>query len=128
MIILACDRLQDSALVELLNDLPDPRFQRELFASILYQNAVPQRVVQVPYDTFEIVRLVLGCFRFRLWFEILSDEIHNPEKQGNLVRVVVRNQFNIERHVQVDNPHNFRVRNPHAMKTWIKFNQLLKWD
>jgi len=82
-VVLTRDRMQDTSLVQFANDRNNTFTEPNFVWSIFNQDAIPQRVVQIPYDTFDWVATNLGRNG-----EYFSHKIHQTEIEHSLIRVV----------------------------------------
>ena len=74
VVVFARDRLKDAALIECFNNALDLRLERKLVRSILNQDAIPERIVEIPDDTLGPRGLLLTDRNF-------FDKVHQSKEQ-----------------------------------------------
>ncbi len=124
-IVLAGNRVQDSAPVKLLDDRGDAALQPQPLGAVLDQYAVPQCVIQIPYHAFDFFSglLRLAC---RLAFRQLRHKVHQAKVQRRLPRLIVRDKIDAKGLLDIDQRGNGLHRNPDAVKSRGQSDQLLE--
>jgi hypothetical protein len=75
-IVLAGDRVENTAAIQTLDDFGDPGFQAEFVRTIFDENSVPQGVVQIPNNAFDPG---FPFFRASLRLGLALDKIQKPK-------------------------------------------------
>ena len=118
-VVLAGNGVQDSAVVQGLNDLSDLRLQLQFVRAIFDQNPVPHRMIQIPYHAFDLLG-PLGCLLH------LLNELHQAKIERSAVLHVIGDYIDGEGSSDVKDFSNLIHGHADSVKPWRDIDQLLK--
>ena len=102
--ILAGDRLQNAALIKLFHQLPDVRPKANALDPVFRQNAVPDRIVQIPDHQLGAGLALGGLRHFWLHPRLPGHELAQPKQGVDALRFADRLDLDQARRCQIKAP------------------------